>query len=155
MGVWPAHGRSSDWLVGRSLEVTILSLLVPAGLGSIAGGQHAVNFWWGLQYLQNSSQDMAQNITSSPCMCVCAKSLQSCLTLRDPMDCSLPGSSVHGILQERMQEWVASSCSRGSSQPRDRTRVSCMASGFFTPGATWEPPVALEGDRKALGLFNG
>ena len=44
---------------------------------------------------------------------------QSCLTLCDPMDCSPPGSSVHGILQARILEWVAISFSRGSSQPRD------------------------------------
>ena len=49
-------------------------------------------------------------------MCVCAKSLQSCLTLCNPMDCSLPGSSVYGILQARILEWVAMA-SRGSSQP--------------------------------------
>ena len=53
---------------------------------------------------------------------ICAKSLQSCPTLCNPMDCSLPGSSVHGILQARILEWVAVSSSRGSSQPRDRTR---------------------------------
>ena len=44
---------------------------------------------------------------------------QSCLTLCNSMDCSLPGSSVHGILQARLLEWVAISFSRGSSQPRD------------------------------------
>ena len=44
---------------------------------------------------------------------------QSCLTLFDPMDCSPPGSSVHGILQARILEWVAISISRGSSQLRD------------------------------------
>ena len=44
----------------------------------------------------------------------CAKSLQSCLTLCDPMDCSPPGSTVHGILQARILEWVAISCSRAS-----------------------------------------
>ena len=49
---------------------------------------------------------------------------QSCPTLCDPMDCSLPGSSLHGILQARVLEWVAISSSRGSSQPRDQTRVS-------------------------------
>ena len=43
---------------------------------------------------------------------------QSCPTLCDPMDCSLPGSSVHGILRARVLEWVAISFSRGSSQPR-------------------------------------
>ena len=48
-----------------------------------------------------------------------AKSLQSCLTLCDPVDCSPPGSSVHGIHQARMLEWVAISFSRGSSQPRN------------------------------------
>ena len=48
-----------------------------------------------------------------------AKSLQSCLTLCDPMDCTGPGSSVHGIFQARILEWVAISYSRRSSQPRD------------------------------------
>ena len=47
------------------------------------------------------------------------KVAQSCPTLCNPMDCSLPGSSVHGILQVRLQEWVAVPFSRGSSQPRD------------------------------------
>ena len=52
------------------------------------------------------------------------------------MDCSPPGSSVHGISQARILEWVSFSFSRGSSQPRDRTHVSCIAGGFFTA----EPP---------------
>ena len=51
--------------------------------------------------------------------CMGAKSLQLCLTLWDPMNCSLPDSSVHGILQERILEQVAMPFSRGSSQPRD------------------------------------
>ena len=55
-----------------------------------------------------------------------------CLTLCDPMDCSLPGSSVHGILQAKILEWGAVPFSRGSSQPRNQTRVSCIAGGFFT-----------------------
>ena len=50
---------------------------------------------------------------------------QSCPTLFYPMDCSLPGSSVLGIFQARILEWVAMSFSRGSCQPRDRTWVSC------------------------------
>ena len=57
---------------------------------------------------------------------------QSCPTLCDPMDCSLPGSSVHGILQARILEWVAIPVSGGSSQPRDQTWVSCIAGKFFT-----------------------
>ena len=56
--------------------------------------------------------------------CVRVKSLQSWPTLCDPMDCSLPGSSVHGISQARILEWVAMPASRGSSLPRDRTCVS-------------------------------
>ena len=54
-------------------------------------------------------------------LCVCIKSFQLCLTLCDPMDCSLPGSFVHGILQARILEWVAMPSSRGSSQPRSPT----------------------------------
>ena len=50
----------------------------------------------------------------------------------NPIDCSLPGFSVHGILQARILEWVAISFSRGSSQPRNRTRVSCIAGTLFT-----------------------
>ena len=57
---------------------------------------------------------------------------QLCLTLCDTMDCSPSGSSFHGILQARSLEWVAISVSRGSSRPRDWTRISCTAGGFFT-----------------------
>ena len=56
---------------------------------------------------------------------------QSCLTLCDPMDCSLPGSSVHGIFQARVLEWVAISFSRGSSRPRDRIWVSRIVGRRF------------------------
>ena len=55
------------------------------------------------------------------------KVAQSCLTLCDPMD-----YTVHGILQAMILEWVAFPCPRGSSQPRDRTQVSCIAGRFFT-----------------------
>ena len=57
-------------------------------------------------------------------MYLCA---QSCSTLCDPVDCSLPGSSVHGVFQARILELVAISYSRGSSWPRDRTFVSCVS----------------------------
>ena len=63
-------------------------------------------------------------------------SLQSCLTLCNPMDHSPPGSSVHGISQARILEWVAISFSRESSQPRDQTAYltsSAFVGGFFTP----------------------
>ena len=64
---------------------------------------------------------------------------QSRLTLYNPMDCSPPVSSIHGILQARILDWVAISSSRGSSRPRDLTRFSCgswIVSRFFTT----EPP---------------
>ena len=57
----------------------------------------------------------------------CAQLFHSCPTLCDPMDCSPPGSSVHGVLQARILEWVSISCSRGSSRPRDWTWVSCVS----------------------------
>ena len=64
---------------------------------------------------------------------------QSCTTLCDCRDCSPPGSSVCGILQARILEWVAIPFStQGSSQPRDRTQVSHIAGGFFTIWATRE-----------------
>ena len=56
---------------------------------------------------------------------------QSCPTLCDPMDPSLPGFSVCGILQARILEWVALSFSKASSQPRNKTQVSCIAGRFF------------------------
>ena len=63
---------------------------------------------------------------------------QSCLTLCDPMDCSLPGSSVHGIFQARVLEWGPISFSRRSSWPRNRTQVSCIVGRRFTVWATRE-----------------
>ena len=59
--------------------------------------------------------------------CMCMLSFQWSWTLCDPMDCSLPGSSIHGILQARILEWVAMLSSRGSSQPRDPTSIFCIS----------------------------
>ena len=69
------------------------------------------------------------------CVVLVAK---SCQTLCDPMDGSPPGSSVHGIFQARILEWVAIPFSRGSSQARDWDCVSCTAGWFFTIWATRE-----------------
>ena len=65
------------------------------------------------------------------------------------MDCSLPGSSVLGILQARILEWVAMPSSRGSSQPRDQTQVSHIAGRFFT---VWDTREALTLSKKLLPL---
>ena len=74
------------------------------------------------------------------CQSLCVKKrsevTQSCPTLCDPMDCSLPGFSTHGTFQARVQEWAAISLSRGSS--RDQTHVFCTVGRHFTVWATKE-----------------
>ena len=77
-------------------------------------------------------------------VCACMlKLLQLCPILCDPLDCSLPGSSAHGILQVRILEWVAVPSSRGSSL-RGTEPLSLMslalAGGFFTTSVPWEAP---------------
>ena len=59
-----------------------------------------------------------------------------CLTLFDPLDCNLPGSSIHGIFQARILEWIAIPFSRGSSRPRDWTWLSHIAGRLFTVWTT-------------------
>ena len=71
---------------------------------------------------------------------LCAKSLQLCPTLGNPMDCSPPGSSVHEILQTRILEWVAISFSRGSSWPRDGTSISYIYLHWQTGSLPLAPP---------------
>ena len=76
-------------------------------------------------------------------ICICA---QSRLTLRDPMDYSLPGSSVHGIFQARILEWVAMPSSRVSSQPRDQIHVSCIScigTWILYHCTTWEALIRM------------
>ena len=77
---------------------------------------------WGLQPHENKSEVA-----------------QSCPTLCDPVDCNLPGFSVHEIFQATVLEWVAISFSRGSSWPRDRTQFSCIAGRRFIFWATRKP----------------
>ena len=76
--------------------------------------------------------------------CVHAMSLQVCLTLRDPVDCSPPGSSVHGILQARILKWVA--MPPLGDLPDPRTKPTCLmsptlAGGFFTTRPPGKPPI--------------
>ena len=89
-----------------------------------------------------SKRDVTERLSWSPSFKiptgkdVHAKSSQSCPALCDPIDCSPPGSSVHGILQARTLEWVAISSSRGSSQPRDWWASLALVGVFFTSSAT-------------------
>ena len=85
-----------------------------------------------------------------PCECVRAKSIQLCPTLCDPVDCSPPGSSVHGILQARIVDWVPVPFSRGSLQPGDQTWLFCIAGRFFTTGATFRRNTPGKARRKGL-----
>ena len=73
------------------------------------------------------------------CVCMRAKSLQSCPTLWDPMDYSLPGSSVHVILQAELLEWVAMPSSREFSCPRNQTCGSYIAGRMFTAEPSGKP----------------
>ena len=79
---------------------------------------------------------------------------QSHPALSDPMDYSPPGSSVHGIFQAWILEWVPVSFSRGPSWPRDRTWVSCIAGSFFTVWATREANCPQNTTRKTVQLPN-
>ena len=77
------------------------------------------------------------NKTEKPLVKKKSEIIQSCLTLCDPMDCSLPGFSVHGIFQARVLEWVAIAFSRRSSQPRDESRSPTIQADTLlseTPG---------------------
>jgi len=112
-----------------------------------------------LRYITAKKKSKTQNLTEHQALCQCGKNekkktylfcirgvsvqvkvlvAQSCPTLCDPVDCSPPGSSVHGILQARILEWAAISFSRRPSRPRDRTQVSCITGGFFTSWACRE-----------------
>ena len=81
-----------------------------------------VPLWWGLLIIGEAMLVWKKKVWVA----------QSCPALWDPMDCSLSGSSVYGILQARILEWVVITFSRGSSQPRDRTWVSHIAGRHFT-----------------------
>ena len=75
-------------------------------------------------------------------MYMCAKLLQLYLAFCDPLNCSPPGSSLYGILQARILEWVAVPSARGPFQPRDRTCISCsswLAGRFFTAEPLGKP----------------
>ena len=84
---------------------------------------------------------------------------QLCPTLWDPMDCSPPGSSVHGILQVRKLEWIAISFAKRSSWPRDQTHVSCIAGRLFIIWAMssiyWLPRIKNECEKTGKGDRDG
>ena len=93
-------------------------------------------FWYALTF------QLSAHVSLNKYILVCVQSYFSHEWLCDPMDCSLPGSSVHGILQARILEWVAMPSSRGSFQTRDQTHVSCVswiAGRFFITEPSRKP----------------
>ena len=97
---------------------------IPAAAGlNIPAGKRAVSSPFPTLHQLEGSRRLSLGLSSSVNVLVA----QLCLTLCDPVDCSLSGSSVHGILQARILEWVALPFSRAHSRPRNRTRVSCTA----------------------------
>ena len=101
---------------------------------------------WGKFYRAGCCNFLGSTIFSFKILCVCVHAL----TLSDHMDCSLPGSSVHGILQARILEWVAIPFSRGSSWPRNRTHVSyvsCISRWVLHHWATWEALMKVKNNK--------
>ena len=104
---------------------------------------------WGCKELDTTDRLNHNSVCKVSIMfygCTCAKSVQSCMTLCNSMDCSPPGSSVHGILQARILERVAISFSRRPSWPRDRTLVShvfCIGRWVLYISTTWKAPSYL------------
>ena len=128
------------------IQVIELNSVVQAwfllSLGTQLGG------YFGIAWAHSCiSHQLGNSGLSHVLACVYARLLQACLTLCDPVDYSSLGSSVHGILQARILEWVAMPSSMGSSLPRDWTYISyilCIAGGFFTTSATWQAPHVLD-----------
>ena len=116
--VTETQGRKCCWKNGANrLARSRVTTNIQLGEGSVCETQ------------QSEAQDEVWLQLSQGCIeCSFA---QSCPTLCDPVGCRTPISSVHGILQARILEWIAMPSSRGSSQPRDRTQVSHTAGGFF------------------------
>ena len=89
---------------------------------------------WQVRHSRKASKWCLMQSWCPMCVCLSARKLPWCPTLCDPMDCNLPGSSVHGILQARILEWVVMPSFRGSSQSRDWTQVSdvsCIGRWFI------------------------
>ena len=136
---WP-WGLSSGTHLGASCPPTFSRVLTVGGPGSRLEGPEGKGRR-GLLTLSFLSKERGFPGGSDSTKTRRAKSLQSCPTLWDSMDLSPPGSSVHGILQTRILEWIAMPSSRGSSLLRDHTRnllcLPALAGRLFTISATY------------------
>ena len=145
--VWPYKSYSSSWGLHFSVFSCVNGVLFqwppsfPPAKPSmfLLDGKQITSLHWRKSQMATPLKHLAFNPTlpqgpssSNPAgykghACVRTKSFQSCPTLCDPRECGLPGSSVHGILQARILEWVAMPSSRGSSLPRNWTCVSYVS----------------------------
>ena len=112
------------------LLIFLPAILIPTCVSSSITNAYLDNLAWCLWALCLPSMR-----TIAICILHLYLVVQSCLTLCDSMHYSPPTSSVHGVLQAKILEWLAISCSRWSSQPRGLTLVSCIAGWFFRVGA--------------------
>ena len=129
-GLMPGSGRSPGEGHGKPLQYSCLENPMDRGAWrAIVHGVAKSQAW--LTNIHNNHYLIVLHIQKNFFACS-----QPCLTLCSPVDCCPPDFSVHGILQARIPEWVVIPFSRGSSRPRDRTRVSHIAGRFFTIWAT-------------------
>ena len=105
--------------------------------------------WYWVYILERGSNSNPNKNVNYPIRTFVVWLLSHVCLFCDPMDCNPPGSSVHGILQARILEWVAISFSRGSSQSRDWVQVSCLVGRFFT----WEASGPLIPSKQKFGFY--
>ena len=132
---WGSAFLSAHWIckeIGLDVKIARLGVLLSTGIGPWKKLENVL--WWFLEkqiarlqctcvWLYPRIEGLMKWFPKFLCACVVSR---SCLTLCDPTDCCPPGSSVHGIFQAMVLEWVAISSSKGSSWPRDQTWVSCI-----------------------------
>ena len=150
----------APWMVSLSVFPNIVVLWIYFSKIRLTSPYQNPNVWSLREYLvmQESRSlllhgSFSLELTSScflwtgcalPC-CYCCLVIKSYLTLCDTMNCSLPSSSVHGILQARMLEWIAISFFRESFRPRDQTCISCTDRQIPYHSATREAPKSWSG----------
>ena len=136
---YKGHPEGIYGMMGLFHMLIVVVLAQLYGFVTSHGIEHPSKILLHVKFKSRENEEIAQVPTKgNVCVCVCVLVAQLCPTLCNPMDCSLPGSSVHGIPQARIPEWVAISYSRGSSPPRDQTWVSYIAGRFFTIWVTRE-----------------
>ena len=142
-----ASGPSTSWQIeGGRVEAVTDFILLGSKVTVDSDGSHEMK-----RCLLLGRKAKANLACMHACPCSVA---QSCLTLRDPMDCRPPGSSVHGIFQARILEWVAISSSKGSSWLGDRTHISCIDRQILYHWATWEAWIRRTNSRQIRMRFS-